>query len=710
MKSPAFGDRVITAPRGAGASTAVPVRDQFSGGLQAGRVIGSVATDGAHRRGVDLEGVIGLDNGALRIQPLIDPGWGRAALTYGPFDRENGLTLAVYMLNGHNTSQSENLKETFRERLEQWWAGSQTWGPRRRLLQWVGSRRLARTLRQFRWWWHIRKGASQVPAMDENLAVGWFTAVSPEDPLHQGNAFVMHATGPENGELWATVAGSPQRLVRGIQNLPVYYVVVLRARGAAYYAASVEGARGLGVLPDLRPLAIDPFAEDTPVYPGLTQSLLGQIGFRLDTRVYGVAVNTVATYDTWYGSAHAADPLTGAGSLSGTPADVGGRWNVWDGYLARTALGATATETNNLVTLNPSQPSGLIHAVLDFGDSQDGSMGIVWRFRDPDNFWVLHVGQTEATLYACLGGVQAAVAASSITPRPAGPLSLQVLDDGHEIGCALQGRLLFDSWVQDERLGECTGVGLQVLGGSEATSTVRAFEAHPRRVPLPADLALGAPWQRKGDRIVIADDFRGPAGNLDGRVVEEGEVTWTRTIGRGTMALTGDGSVRIEASPARPNPGRTAYTLPWSHPGFADLEVTITPPGTERGQRQHGLCGFIFWQDDDNYITVNIWVYDTYEGASISCFFHVNGFEDLYDAIWSNVGTGVYFGRPLTLRMALDGSQYVVYLDGRPVLYRALKDVYADYKTFQINRVGLLANWEWGNDTGSEFRRFRGRV
>jgi hypothetical protein len=43
-------------------------------------------------------------------------------------------------------------------------------------------------------------------------------------------------------------------------------------------------------------------------------------------------------------------------------------------------------------------------------------------------------------------------------------------------------------------------------------------------------------------------------------------------------------------------------------------------------------------------------------------------------------------------------------------LYRALTDVYPDAKRLQIRRVGLLSNWEWGCDTGSELRRFRARI
>jgi len=57
------------------------------------------------------------------------------------------------------------------------------------------------------------------------------------------------------------------------------------------------------------------------------------------------------------------------------------------------------------------------------------------------------------------------------------------------------------------------------------------------------------------------------------------------------------------------------YAIDWDHPEFADIEVVIIPPGTGRGQREHGLSGFVLWQDEDNYITVNIWVWDGYAGA-----------------------------------------------------------------------------------------------
>jgi hypothetical protein len=48
----------------------------------------------------------------------------------------------------------------------------------------------------------------------------------------------------------------------------------------------------------------------------------------------------------------------------------------------------------------------------------------------------------------------------------------------------------------------------------------------------------------------------------------------------------------------------------------------------------------------------------------------------------------------------------LIFLNGEPILYRALNDIYPEWKELKINRVGILVNWEWGNDTGSIFQNF----
>jgi hypothetical protein len=518
----------------------------------------------------------------------------------------------------------------------------------------------------------------------------------------------MHATGPENGELWATIGTTPLPAIRSVQNLQIYYVVILRAKGAAYYAASVQDANGLPAYPGLRPLAIDPFNDAEIVYPGIHQSVLGQIGFRLDTRVYGVRVEQFAQFEDWYGTAHAGDRLEGSGLLRRTEAETGGIWRVCAGEFQRGDSGARPLEEENMAILAPKVSSGLIHVVCHTSVQGKATAGLIWRFRDHENFWRLLVNDNGCQLSVQENGTWTEKARSGERHlKPGMANSIQVLDDGETMSFHLGGELLFGSRFRDRRLQDATGVGLYA---PQSDLLFHSFEAHPRTVPLPQTLQMGDPWLRKGTEVIFDDSFNGVPGDLEGRTTSTGNRIWRRQIGAGTMALTGDGAVKIKATAKQPNPGRTAYMVDWDFHEFADVAVEITPPGTGPDQREHGLCGFIFWQDPDNYITVNIWVNHSYGGASISCFFHLDGFEDLYDAIWSNVGKRVYYGVPLTLRMAFDGMQYTVFVNEEPVLYRALKDVYPHYSRFSINQVGLMANWEWGNDTGSLFRNFVGRI
>ncbi len=692
------------------AEPAIRAGEDFVQPRRAGSVVGSADAQGKVRKGIDKEGIIGIDNGALRIAPLIEPGWGRAGIAYGPFERRNGRTFAVFMVNCHNTSQSENLRESFRDRFDRWLRGPELYSRMQRAWQWLLSRRKGRMLRQWRWWRHISASAAPVPRIDENLAIGWFASEVPADPLSEGNGLIMHATGAENGELWARVGGSMLPTIRSIQNLQIHYVVVLRERGAAYYASSVEGANGLGTYPNMRLLAIDAFNDEPSVHAGVFQAALGQIGFRLDTRIYGTRVTDIAEWGSWFGTAHAADRLEGSGVLSGSAADIGGSWHVGAGRFERTAEGAAAVEDGSLAVLRADQPSGLVHVVIQGGSHDARAAGLVWRHADPDNYWQLTASAQGCELTLHEAGSSSTIARTDAVRLEVNKLhALQVADEGNRFSLFLDGMLLFGKRFVDDRLSRATGVGIAVSAAHTGVRWTR-FEAHPMECRLPTALDQGRPWWRLGEKDIVADDFEGPAGDLDGRPTAIGSQVWRRIIGDGHIDITGSGSARFRASPTQRSPGRLAYTVDWNHPEFTDLEVEITPSGTGPGQGQHGLCGFILWQDPDNYVMLNIWRNEVYDGASISTFFQLDGFEDLYDAIWANVGNRVYWGRPHRLRITFDGMHYMAFVDDEPVLYRALTDVYPDAKRLQIRRVGLLGNWEWGTDTGSEFRRFRARA
>ena len=67
------------------------------------------------------------------------------------------------------------------------------------------------------------------------------------------------------------------------------------------------------------------------------------------------------------------------------------------------------------------------------------------------------------------------------------------------------------------------------------------------------------------------------------------------------------------------------------------------------------------------------------------------------------------WGRPYELRVAFDGLGFSASVDGETVLYRSLTDVCPRTRRLEIRRVGIVANWEWGDDTGSVFHRFTAR-
>ena len=56
--------------------------DDFTVELPAGGVIGSATAAGETRLGVDVERLMAVDHGALRMRPLAKPGWGREGIAY----------------------------------------------------------------------------------------------------------------------------------------------------------------------------------------------------------------------------------------------------------------------------------------------------------------------------------------------------------------------------------------------------------------------------------------------------------------------------------------------------------------------------------------------------------------------------------------------------------------------------------------------------
>ncbi len=686
--------------------------DSFPDDRPVGKTIGTKSPQGVLRQGIDREKAISIDNNALRFKPLIQPGWGRQGIAYGEYQRTNGLAVSVLMLNGHNTSEAGAMEWLYK-RIYRWLKGSENESVLRRIVAWLGSKQKQGTIRRLLGWLRIVGEVNKffpVPEIKDNLAVGWFSEAVSSDPTKLGNGFVVRATGAENGELLARVGTKLLSVFRGLQNVPVYYVVILRERGAAYYAASLPKVYGLPAYPQLRPVAIDLVNSQPTLYAGLHQTVLGQIGFRADTRVYGVKVATISELTAWYGTAHAADSLTGAGNLTAIPPDIGGNWQLLSGNFELTTTGLVATENNSLAILDPQATSGLLHLEIATGQTP-ADLGIIWRFQDRDNYWCCWLNDRRLCLELIEAGQKKEIFISSedyLIPKSVN--YLQILDDGRELRLYLNGKLVGKreakdrGFFLDEGLANATGVGIAI---PQATSDLylRNFEAHPRTVTIPS-LDLGAPWWREATNILIKDDFHSWQGDLSGKSTLIGNKVWQKTIGKGAIEIRQSGIAKVKADVQNPNPGRTAYTVAWDDPNFTDVEVTIFPPGTERGQGEKGRGGLIFWQDEDNYIIINTWLDDFYDGESISCFFRIAGFEEVFDAVWSNIGQAIAFGQPYSLRVVFDGNNYTVRVNEQTVLYRALTDIYPWATALSINRVGIVANWEWGDDTGSGFSNF----
>ncbi len=674
--------------------------DRFTDDRAFGKTIGTTTPSGILRKGIDREKTIAIDHHALRFQPLIQPGWGRQGIAYGKYKRTPGLAIAVLLLNGHNTSQAETIEWLYR-RIPRWLKGSETESVTTRMMALLTGKHKQGIWRRFLSWLRMAAEVTKffpLPKIDDNLAVGWFADAVPYNPTESGNCFIVRATGAENGELLARVGNDLLSVFRGLQNVPVYYAVILRQRGAVYYAASIPQVYGLAVYPQLRPVAIDPLDCEETIYAGIHQSVLGQIGFRAYTRVYGVKVTTIPQLDTWYGTAHVADTLTGEGNLTAIAPEKGGSWQVLAGNFQRTPQGLSAREDGSLAIITPQTTTGLIHLEIT------ADWGIIWRFQDRDNYWCCRCYGEQIYLQIVEAGKTSDIFQSGDDFLQAQTVNyLQILDDGREIRIYLNGELIGDRSVTDERLATATGMG--IISFNANANYLKNFEAHPRTVTLP-ELDLGSPWWREGTKIVIQDDFQAWQGDLAGKSTPKGDRVWQKTLGKGAIAIEESSIARVQASVEHPNPERTAYTVAWDDPHFADVEVTIIPPGKERGKGEKGRGGLIFWQDQDNYIIINTWLDDFYEGESISCFFRIAGFEEVYDAVWSNIGQAIAFGRPYTLRVVFDGNNYTVRVNHQTVLYRALSDVYPWVTALDINRLGIAVNWEWGDDTGSGFNNF----
>lgn len=667
----------------------VKTRDDFSDERPAGQVIGSCTYTSEPRLGIDREGLLAIDHGALRIGCPSRPGWGRHGIAYGPFERTSGLAFLVRILNGHNNSQTAAIRHWTDHAKRVVWRVRRTG---RLLLGRLGAGALPAAGPNHYFW----------PPVKDNLAIGWYGLPRPPRPHRVGPGFVFHGTGTSNGEVRALVCGKPLTVFAGLQNIPVAAMIVLRDSGAVYYLGTLPDIRGLPAFPGLSPVAIDPSPTPRTVFAGIHQAILGEIGFRVDTRVYGVGF-CEPREPSPFALAHAADDLRGDGPLHGRISHSGITWNDADGSFRLTERGATATARDGVALLTAPGPTGLIHAVIE---PRGQPIGLAWRALDAANYWLVRVIGPGIEVSQSINGSLQRIASGSLGRlRGRKPLHLQLVDSGHTVRVVMDGQVVVDGVHADEGQ-DARGVGVGVWGATEpGKGLIRTFEAHPRIIRAPSDIAPF--WAPSGTQELLRDQFAGLCGPLDDRIVPGTDRRWIRALGQGRFEITGQGEVRVCATRAAPNPGRTAYVIDWSNAEGVEVVVQIIPPGTRPGDGELGRGGILIGQDDDTYLIVNNWFDDQFAGASLSSFHRVEGHEELRRAVWTNCGKRIRRGMAHTLSVVCDGNRYLARIDGEPVLFRAITDVYPSARRMRICRVGLVANWEFGDDTGTRFRSFQ---
>jgi hypothetical protein len=639
------------------------LRDDFEREARPGHVIGTRTSSGRRRLGVDRERVLSVDHGSLRIGWLRVPGWRRAGVAYGPFKSVPGLALAVTLSDGLTTSQTPPQPE----------------GRRERLRRWIGEFPRLRARR---------------PVIKEHLAVGWFDQARPRKPPNSGRGFVFSAGGRETGELRLAADGPRLPVLRDLQNVPMTLVAVLHGDRTAFFVSSLPGVRGCAPYPTMRPIGVlSSSGDEQSLFAGIHQSVLGEVKYRVDTRVEQVTVARVPELVEWCTTASVADRLTGVGPVN----DMGGRRASVSGTLTRTSGGLVMTSDAGGVRVDAGSPAGLVRALARLRGAGSCSL----RFRgSPSGCWRFVAG-TDGVRLDAPGGIVARADSPGLTPGA--EHALQVVDDGRTISCYVDDVLCFDNWYSSEEGASGAEVGLELRG---RRALVADFEAHPRAVSIPPLIDPGGNWGPVCTNTLLKSRFEGPPGDLAGTDAGGGEPSWEHTLGSGVIERDPEGA-RVQADREHPNPGRTLYTTEWKGGDLVDVEAEIVPPGTARGQGHRARAGLVLWQDADNYLAVNNFLDDGSTGVSISAFLRTGGHEEMYDhdATWSNVGDRIMPGEPYRLRLQTDGTRFLAFVDDETVLVRSFVDYRVSATPLRVSRVGLLVNWEWGDDTGSLFRR-----
>jgi len=346
------------------------------------------------------------------------------------------------------------------------------------------------------------------------------------------------------------------------------------------------------------------------------------------------------------------------------------------------------------VAIDPNPPDGPIHASVHQQIQGEVNYRIDTRV---DSFIAIHDPQwaqpTAASLWSWQEGDSTPIAeidgpSSILAVHADGPACLTINGERIDVPTA-------DGFGQVTLDNHCSGsstIDLTSVPGLKSAEVIKPTLHLPQIVPS----GIWYPPSSKPTSVSLPSS----SGLLR---EQEG---WERSIGSGEVDCLGDGTCVVKAGLEHPNPGRTIHTIAWPHPEGIDVTLRQRPPGY-RGQGHRGRSGLCIMQDPDNLLIVNNWLDDTFDGSSISCFAKLSGREVMYehDAVWSNVGHSVRHGIEHDLRVVVDGRHFAVWVDGVPVMYRRFADMLPSQTSLASNRIGVVSNWEWGDDTGTTFIR-----
>lgn len=627
-----------------------------------------------------------MDNDAIRLGYLNHPGWNRLGVGLGPFQVRDGLVVCAAMLNGHNGSQTSIEWDHGPKRIAR--------GIVRGLLRWIPPPMMPDRLRRI-----VHPStphARNFPHISHNLHIGFSPSHPPRKYGGRSACFRITASGIENGTISARNERAFVDILKRATNIPRLFCVIVRQESILYCLSN-----GYPDNVHFTPLLIAATKRPRHFFASISQSVLGEIGFRADSRIYGMKAGVLDRWSSWDAAAQTADRLLGGLDFQSRLSTNGEHWRLIQGHFQPTPTGMRSCGGRGIATIRLTQPAGIVRVLLD---KNSNGAGLVWEFESKNTYMQALLMDKHLRISSVHNNTIEELGSRKVPCGygPYGKYDLCIYVSSSYLRAFVNGKQLL-TIPRNSRMEPGHAAGIVSLG---LGNTFSDFEVISQSIPVPLEIQMTLPAPRTPEGTMLHDRLYGTSGMpLDLHRTPDNR-RWKHVLGKGRFELTGANAIRVRASVSSPNPGRTAYTIRWPESTPVEIATRILPPGNAKGQGEKCRAGVIFMQDPDNYLIVSTYLDDWDVGKSISTFLRLRGYEEIKHATWSNVGTRIHWGRAFLLSVCFDGMRFLARVDHEPIHYRALTDIYPQAKPLRVNRIGLVANWEFGDDTGSEFLSF----